>query len=77
MDRVEAALSTLMVRWVRAVDRRARATLVAVALALLWLIFNGVFQPLFGAATATLFQLDPVTGDVFVDGQGGWKGPID
>jgi len=33
MDRVESALSTLMVRWVRGVDRRARSTLLLIALA--------------------------------------------
>ena len=33
MERVEAALSALMVRWVRSADRHARTTLALIALA--------------------------------------------
>ena len=46
-----------------------RLVLVSVALWVLWGIFNAIFQPIFGSAAADLFQLDVVTGDVFVDGQ--------
>ncbi|MGI9616188.1 MAG: DUF2510 domain-containing protein [Acidimicrobiales bacterium] len=46
-----------------------RLLLVSVALWVLWGIFNAIFQPIFGSAAADLFQLDVVTGDVFVDGE--------
>ena len=46
-----------------------RLLLVAVALSVLWGIFNAISQPFFGSAAADIFQLDVVTGDVFVDGQ--------
>jgi hypothetical protein len=45
-----------------------RLLLVSVALSILWGIFNAVFQPIFGAASSDIFQVDMVTGDVFVGG---------
>ena len=46
-----------------------RLLLIAVALWVLWGIFNAIFQPIFGATAADLFQLDVSTGDVLIDGQ--------